>query len=78
MDTARFKYPPFWVDIDRLYESVRSLDKDSGKMRGFMVLSKSQNFTELENKQNREISLLDAMNSIDTPKVKFMSDLSMS
>ena len=22
MDTARFKYPPFWVDADQLYESV--------------------------------------------------------
>ena len=43
MDTARFKYPSFWVDLDRLYDSVKSLDKDCDKMRGFMVLSKNQN-----------------------------------
>jgi hypothetical protein len=73
MDTARFKYPPFWVDADQLYESVRSLDKDANKMRGFMMLSKSQN---IKSFKDRETSLLDVMNSSDTPKVKFMSDLS--
>lgn len=40
MDTARFKYPPFWVDIDQLFQSVRSLDKDINKMRGFIMVSK--------------------------------------
>lgn len=73
MDTARFKYPPFWVDADQLYESVRSMDNDANKMRGFMMLSKNQNIKCFE---DRETSLLDVMNSSDTPKVKFMSDLS--
>jgi len=40
MDTARFKYPPFWVNIDMLYDSLNSIDKDAGKKRGFIVLSK--------------------------------------
>ena len=75
MDTARFKYPPFWVDADQLYESVRSMDNDANKMRGFMMLSKSQK--SLQSFEDRETSLLDVMNSSDTPKVKFMSDLSL-
>jgi len=26
LDTARFKYPPHWVDIDLLYDSIKSID----------------------------------------------------
>ena len=40
LDTARFKYPPYWVDFDTLYESVNSIDKANGKKRGLLVLSK--------------------------------------
>lgn len=43
LDTARFKYPPYWVDIDQLYNSVNSIDNNSGKKRGILVLSKDQN-----------------------------------
>ena len=39
MDTARYKYPPFWVDLEKLYQSSRSLDEESGKLRGLIVLS---------------------------------------
>ena len=42
MDTARFKYPPFWVELDRLYESLDSIDMENGKKRGFVVLSKKK------------------------------------
>ena len=68
MDTARFKYPPFWVDMNELYESVRSFDKDSGKMRGFIVLSK---------KNDLSSSLIQKLPP-NTPKVRFMSDLTMT
>ena len=67
MDTARFKYPPFWVDLGELYESVRSLDKDSNKMRGFIVLSK---------KNDQNSSLVKNLPP-NTPKVRFMSDLTI-
>ena len=40
MDTARFKYPPFWVDLEFLYNSIRSVDQDTNKMRGFIVVSR--------------------------------------
>ena len=73
MDTARFKSPPFWVDIDKLFLSVRSLDKDVNKMRGFMMVSKKQS---LEDLGQRETSILDIIGKSDAPKVRFMSDLS--
>jgi glutathione gamma-glutamylcysteinyltransferase len=40
MDTARFKYPPHWVDIDLLFDAMRTLDTDTQKQRGFIMLSK--------------------------------------
>ena len=43
MDTARFKYPPYWVDFDQLSKSIASIDEESGKMRGFIVVSKKLN-----------------------------------
>jgi glutathione gamma-glutamylcysteinyltransferase len=67
MDTARFKYPPFWVQMDELYDSLQSLDKDSGKMRGFLVLSK---------KEPEGSSLIKRLPT-NTPKVRFMSDLTL-
>lgn len=40
LDTARFKYPPHWVDMDLLYDSMQTIDKDTQKPRGFIILSK--------------------------------------
>ena len=48
MDTARFKYPPFWVDVDALYRSVRSVDNTTGENRGFLVLSEHANIEPVE------------------------------
>lgn len=39
MDTARFKYPPFWVGMERLWESMKVIDKMSGEPRGYFVVS---------------------------------------
>jgi len=43
MDTARFKYPPHWVDIEMLYNSVCTIDKDTGASRGFILLARKAN-----------------------------------
>jgi glutathione gamma-glutamylcysteinyltransferase len=45
LDTARFKYPPFWVEIEMLYNSINSQDMDSNKRRGFLVVSKKRENT---------------------------------
>ena len=43
MDTARFKYPPHWVDIKMLYKSICTTDPDTGALRGFILLTRKAN-----------------------------------
>eukprot|EP01129_Flabellula_baltica_P013693 TRINITY_DN6411_c0_g1_i2.p1 TRINITY_DN6411_c0_g1~~TRINITY_DN6411_c0_g1_i2.p1 ORF type:complete len:275 (+),score=32.17 TRINITY_DN6411_c0_g1_i2:126-950(+) len=37
MDVARFKYPPYWVSTQLLFESMNTIDSDTGKSRGYLV-----------------------------------------
>ncbi|GKY93572.1 hypothetical protein MPSEU_000324600 [Mayamaea pseudoterrestris] len=39
LDTARFKYGVHWVRVPLLYEAMQSVDHDTGKSRGFVMLS---------------------------------------
>lgn len=39
MDVARFKYPPFWVSVKRLWESMEVIDRDTGDPRGYFIVS---------------------------------------
>jgi Phytochelatin synthase len=39
LDVARFKYPPYWVPVKQLFESMIPMDTSTGKSRGFFVLS---------------------------------------
>lgn len=39
MDTARFKYGPHWVPLPLLFDAMQPIDPDSGKSRGFVLLS---------------------------------------
>jgi glutathione gamma-glutamylcysteinyltransferase len=45
MDVARFKYPPFWVPVAKLYESLQWLDPEISRMRGFMLLSRTSDYS---------------------------------
>jgi hypothetical protein len=39
LDVARYKYPPVWVPIERLWRAMNTVaDKTSGKTRGFVVV----------------------------------------
>jgi hypothetical protein len=40
LDSARFKYPPFWVDLTLLYDSMIPKDEETGLSRGYLVLTK--------------------------------------
>ncbi|XP_064598781.1 uncharacterized protein LOC135465471 [Liolophura sinensis] len=40
LDTARYKYPPHWVPLPALVTSMKGIDQDTGKPRGFVLLSK--------------------------------------
>lgn len=39
-DTARFKYPPHWLPVDLLWESMHALDNETKKPRGYFLLEK--------------------------------------
>eukprot|EP01032_Pedospumella_encystans_P007655 gene7655-9160_t len=39
MDVARFKYPPHWVPLAALYQAMQRVDPETGKCRGYMLLS---------------------------------------
>jgi Phytochelatin synthase len=40
LDVAKFKYPPVWIPLSDLLEAMRSVDSDSGKSRGLVVVEK--------------------------------------
>ena len=39
LDTARFKYTPHWVPVTLLFNAMLSIDKETNKSRGFLLLS---------------------------------------
>jgi hypothetical protein len=41
MDVARFKYPPHWIPLSLLYDAICSIDSETGKSRGYLLLSAS-------------------------------------
>eukprot|EP00944_MAST-04C_sp_MAST-4C-sp1_P002823 g2823.t1 len=42
METARFKYPPFWVPTSLLYKAMVSTDPDSGFSRGYLLVEREE------------------------------------
>ena len=38
LDVARFKYPPHWVPLERLYHAMSTIDVVTGKQRGWLSL----------------------------------------
>ena len=41
LDVARFKYPPHWVQLELLWEAMRSVDSATQRPRGWVVMTKS-------------------------------------
>ncbi|KAF9091957.1 hypothetical protein BGX27_001926, partial [Mortierella sp. AM989] len=39
LDTARFKYPSYFVSVERLYKSLFPVDTETGASRGYFLLS---------------------------------------
>ena len=68
LDTARFKYPPHWVKLELLYESLCTRDTDTKQLRGFMILTRTPD-------RCQKLSLTQALNRPPLlPKTK-MSEL---
>nr|BAF75863.1 phytochelatin synthase [Fagopyrum esculentum] len=42
LDVARFKYPPHWVPLTLLWEAMDTVDEETGRRRGFMILARPQ------------------------------------
>lgn len=39
LDVARFKYPPYWVKINELWNAMAELDKSTQHTRGYFLIS---------------------------------------
>jgi len=42
LDTARYKYPPFWVTARDLLDAMNTIDTDAKAARGFLVIGRTQ------------------------------------
>lgn len=62
MDTARFKLPPHWAPLSMLWEAMKTLDPETGKPRGFLVLEKAHSLS-------HRLFTANAQNYKDWPKV---------
>lgn len=40
LDVARFKYPSYWVSVEKLWQAMRPLDPDTGLPRGYIILQR--------------------------------------
>eukprot|EP01063_Lacrimia_lanifica_P015583 TRINITY_DN22289_c0_g1_i1.p1 TRINITY_DN22289_c0_g1~~TRINITY_DN22289_c0_g1_i1.p1 ORF type:complete len:402 (+),score=151.70 TRINITY_DN22289_c0_g1_i1:97-1302(+) len=40
LDTARFKYPPFWVGVRTMYDSMEEHDSATGRPRGWYLIKR--------------------------------------
>ncbi|KAJ1994095.1 hypothetical protein GGI25_000868 [Coemansia spiralis] len=40
LDTARYKYPPWFGDVDKLYDSLQPADRETGLPRGYFLISR--------------------------------------
>jgi glutathione gamma-glutamylcysteinyltransferase len=38
LDVARFKYPPHWVSVERLWRATHPVDPSTGRARGWLVI----------------------------------------
>jgi glutathione gamma-glutamylcysteinyltransferase len=42
LDVARFKYPPHWASIERMWRAMHPVDSVTGRARGWMVLRRRE------------------------------------
>lgn len=41
LDVARFKYPPYWVPVDKLWAAMKPVDGETGLPRGYIMLRRT-------------------------------------
>jgi len=42
LDVARFKYPPHWVSLPELFDSMEAIDESTGRSRGWHILERKE------------------------------------
>jgi glutathione gamma-glutamylcysteinyltransferase len=42
LDVARFKYPPHWVSVERLFDAMQPVDEATGRARGWLTLRRRE------------------------------------
>jgi glutathione gamma-glutamylcysteinyltransferase len=42
LDVARFKYPPHWVSVEKLFDAMRPIDTATGRARGWVLLERGE------------------------------------
>jgi len=47
LDVARFKYPPHWVSLSRLYDAMGTIDVETGRRRGWMLVTRGSSLSSL-------------------------------
>ncbi|KAI8987098.1 Phytochelatin synthase-domain-containing protein [Pilobolus umbonatus] len=69
LDTARYKYPSYWCPIEVLFESMKPVDKETGRPRGYFILSYDAEHPPVSlcngNSENRIRSSMKTMKSDD-------------
>ena len=41
LDVARFKYPPYWVSVESLWEAMKPQDPSTGRSRGYFMMKRT-------------------------------------
>ncbi|KAF3891303.1 hypothetical protein DA73_0400035045 [Tolypothrix bouteillei VB521301] len=73
MDVARFKYPSHWVPLSLLWDALAPLDPATGKPRGYILLSKEDDFrshsspTCTDFLANKQLNILETYMNISQP-----------
>ena len=57
MDVARFKYAPYWVSIESLYNAMKSLDSSTGLCRGWFIV-RCHGSSDFDNEGKRPAALV--------------------
>ncbi|KAG0347683.1 hypothetical protein BG005_011947 [Podila minutissima] len=68
LDTARFKYPPFYATVTELWESLLPEDPETGLCRGYFVISATSK-QKLELQKQKQQNLLSSSTSASSSSV---------
>ncbi|KAI8352698.1 Phytochelatin synthase-domain-containing protein [Mortierella sp. GBAus27b] len=64
LDSARFKYPPFFVTVQELWGSLLPVDPETGKCRGYFLISANEQ--QKSDIQRRRVGVAKGENGIGT------------